>query len=79
MQVELEVTVKCNMCPFEVKRRERDLDNPEVISTDHLVNVHKLGTNHGSFSLEANEVVSMELELESNDPYIELVEDDSDN
>ena len=79
MKTELEVVVSCNACPFEVKRREKDMDNPEIISTDHLVNVHRLHTNHSSFSLETKEVVSMELELDSNEPCIEIVEDNSEN
>lgn len=59
MTLEVEAILSCNECPMAVRRREKDLDDPEVASTDSLIWKHKLHTGHSSFSLDVREVAEM--------------------
>lgn len=54
--------VSCNDCPFKIKRKEEDLGNPEVSTTDYLVNRHLMHTGHRKYSLEVEEVMELEVE-----------------
>lgn len=54
--------LSCNDCPFKVKRSEKDLDNPEISTTDHMVNIHLLHTGHKKYSLDVEEVMELEVE-----------------
>lgn len=70
METEVVAILKCNECTMEVRRRERDLDNPEVMSTDHVVATHRKETGHTSYSLDIEDTVTFEIEIITEDAPI---------
>lgn len=63
MEAEATAVLKCNECPWEIRRREKDLENPAIMSTDYAVSVHRKTKGHNSYSLDIDDTVTFEVQL----------------
>lgn len=63
MKIEVEVVLSCKECNMEVRRREKDLEDPKVMSTDSLVSTHMRERGHLAYSLHIEIVPSFKVRI----------------